>query len=139
MKLAVAVQRYGADINGGAERHARYIAEHRRFAVDRERHPDDFGRHSRRVFDHEHSVEDELAWLRSEGPTSRRMVDHLATGGFDYVLLFSYRYYHAYQAARRLASKAILVPPAERYPAVGLSIFGPGFRSVRDIMYNSHE
>jgi len=27
MKLAVVVQRYGADINGGAEQHARYIAE----------------------------------------------------------------------------------------------------------------
>src|SRR5438067_5594939 len=27
MKLAVVVQRYGADINGGAELHARYIAE----------------------------------------------------------------------------------------------------------------
>ena len=28
MKLAVVVQRYGANINGGAELHARYIAEH---------------------------------------------------------------------------------------------------------------
>lgn len=28
MKLAVVVQRYGVDINGGAELHARYIAEH---------------------------------------------------------------------------------------------------------------
>lgn len=28
MKIAVVVQRYGADINGGAEQHARYIAEH---------------------------------------------------------------------------------------------------------------
>ena len=28
MRLAVVVQRYGADINGGAELHARYIAEH---------------------------------------------------------------------------------------------------------------
>ena len=27
MKLAVVVQRYGADINGGAEQHARYVAE----------------------------------------------------------------------------------------------------------------
>ena len=175
MRVAVAVQRYGADINGGAELHARYIAEHlarhadvevvttcardyvtwrnelpageetvhgirvRRFAVDRERNPDDFGRQSTRVFDHPHSVDDELAWLRSEGPTSRRMIEHLATGGFEYVILFSYRYYHAYHAARRLASKAILVPTAERDPAIGLSIFGPVFRSVRAIMYNSHE
>ena len=28
MKVALVVQRYGADINGGAEQHARYIAEH---------------------------------------------------------------------------------------------------------------
>ena len=27
MKLAVVVQRYGLDINGGAELHARYVAE----------------------------------------------------------------------------------------------------------------
>ncbi|MDP1568529.1 MAG: glycosyltransferase [Vicinamibacterales bacterium] len=28
MKVAIVVQRYGADVNGGAELHARYIAEH---------------------------------------------------------------------------------------------------------------
>ena len=28
MKLAVVVQRYGADLNGGAELHARYVSEH---------------------------------------------------------------------------------------------------------------
>jgi hypothetical protein len=28
MKVAIVVQRYGADISGGAELHARYIAEH---------------------------------------------------------------------------------------------------------------
>lgn len=176
MKLAVAVQRYGADINGGAELHARYIAERlarhaqvevvttcardyvtwrnerpagtetvngvavRRFPVDRERDPRDFGRRSERVFDHPHSLADELAWLESEGPTSRALVDYLAEPGrFDIALLFSYRYYHAYHAARRLASKAVLVPTAERDPAIGLRIFGPMFRAVRAIMYNSHE
>jgi glycosyltransferase involved in cell wall biosynthesis len=177
MRLAVVVQRYGADINGGAELHARYIAERlarhadvevvttcakdyvswrndlpagtesingvtvRRFPVTRERTPIDFGRHSHRVFDRRHSVRDEIAWLDSEGPASPGMIDYLtrASSGFDYVVLFSYRYYHAWHTARRLNQKAILVPTAERDAAIGLSIFGPVFRGVRAIMYNSHE
>ena len=34
MKLAIVVQRYGADISGGAELHARYIAERLAAHVD---------------------------------------------------------------------------------------------------------
>lgn len=175
MKLAVVVQRYGADINGGAELHARYIAERlarhaevevvttcardyvtwrnelpagaekvngvtvRRFPVVRERTPGDFGRQSQRVFEQTHSLAQEIAWLESEGPASPAMIDYVARGPFDYVFLFSYRYYHAWHAGRRMNQKAILVPTAERDPAIGLGIFGPVFRSVRAIMYNSHE
>ena len=176
MKLAIAVQRYGADINGGAELHARYIAERlakhadvevvttcardyvtwknerpagtetvngisvRRFPVAHERDPHVFGRHSRRVFEQVHSIADELTWLDSEGPASPGMVDYLAgRNAFDFVLLFSYRYYHAYHVARRIPEKSILVPTAERDPAIGLSIFGPVFRAVRALMYNSYE
>jgi glycosyltransferase involved in cell wall biosynthesis len=177
VKLAVAVQRYGADINGGAELHARYIAERlarhaqvevvttcardyvtwrnerpagieqvngipvRRFPVTHERDPYHFGRLSRRVFDDQHSVGDELAWLESEGPASPAMITYLerSASQLDFVLLFSYRYYHAWHGARRVPDKAILVPTAERDPAVGLRIFGPTFRGVRAVMYNSHE
>jgi glycosyltransferase involved in cell wall biosynthesis len=176
MRIAVAVQRYGADINGGAELHARYIAERlarhaqvevvttcardyvtwrneraagsetingiavRRFPVDHERDPRVFGRHSERVFNRTHSIADELAWLDSEGPASRALVNYLAGNeAFDFVVLFSYRYYHAYHAARKLARKAVLVPTAERDPAIALRIFAPVFRSVRAIMYNSYE
>jgi glycosyltransferase involved in cell wall biosynthesis len=177
VKLAVVVQRYGADINGGAELHARYIAERlarraevevvttcardyvswrnelnpgldtvhglkvRRFPVSRERHPIDFGRRSQRVFEDTHSLADELKWLDSEGPTSPALVDYLvrSASSFDFALFFSYRYYHAWHGARRLSNKAVLVPTAERDPAIGLSMFGPIFRSVRAIMYNPHE
>jgi glycosyltransferase involved in cell wall biosynthesis len=177
VKLAVVVQRYGADVNGGAELHARYIAERlsrhaqvdvlttcardyvtwrnelpsgvepvngvpvRRFPVRREREPLDFGRRSQRVFEHQHSIADELGWLESEGPASPTLIDHLdrSAAEYDFVLFFSYRYYHAWHGARRLASKAVLVPTAERDPAIGLSIFGPLFRGVRAVMYNSHE
>ena len=175
MRLAVVVQRYGADINGGAELHARYIAEHlarhadvevvttcardyvtwrneltpgtetvngvqvRRFPVRRQREPREFGRRSQHVFEHVHSIADELAWLESEGPASPALVDHVARNAFDFVLLFSYRYYHAFHGARRAPTKAVLVPTAERDPAITLGIFAPVFRGVRAVMYNSHE
>jgi glycosyltransferase involved in cell wall biosynthesis len=60
-------------------------------------------------------------------------------GEFDYVILFSARYYQAYHGARAIPGRALLVPTAERDPALGLALFGPIFRGVRAIMYNSHE
>lgn len=177
MKLAVVVQRYGADLNGGAELHARYVSEHlaphadvevlttcardyitwgngfepglervnglpvHRFPVSRVRDPDDFGRRSERVFQRTHSLADELNWLDSEGPNSPALVNHVRdhAADYDYFIFFSYRYYHAYHGIRHVASRSVLVPTAERDPALGLAIFGPTFRSVRAIMYNSFE
>jgi glycosyltransferase involved in cell wall biosynthesis len=177
VKLAVVVQRYGADISGGAELHARYIAERlarhadlevlttcardyitwknelpageetingvrvRRFPVARPRHPDEFGRRSSQVFDHPHSVADELAWLNSEGPTSPALIRHIRNRRHDtdFFLFFSFRYHHAWHGARAVPEKAVLVPTAERDPAVGLAIFGPVLRGVRALMYNSLE
>jgi glycosyltransferase involved in cell wall biosynthesis len=175
--LAVVVQRYGPDINGGAELHARYVAEHlshqaevevlttcardyitwrndlpageeqlngvrvRRFPVRRERHPESFGRRSHHVFRHTHSTAGELAWLDSEGPTSPALIQHIRRNeaGYDFFIFFSFRYYHAYHGIRATASRALLVPTAERDGAMGLSIFGPVFRGVRALMYNSFE
>lgn len=177
MKIAIVVQRYGADINGGAELHARYVAERlarhasvevlttcakdyltwknewpageekvngitvRRFPVSRPRNTDDFGRRSALVFDRQHSLADELAWLESEGPRSPALIRHIeqVRDEFDFFLFFSARYYHAWHGARAVPGKAILVPTAERDPAVGLHLFGPVFRGVRALMYNSFE
>ena len=177
MKLAIVVQRYGADINGGAELHARYIAERlarhadvrvlttcardyvtwrndlpagsetvngvvvERFPVARERDELDFGRRSTHVFTRQHSLHDELEWLDSEGPVSPDLINRITVkpDEFDYVILFSARYYQAYHGARAIPGRALLVPTAERDPALGLALFGPIFRGVRAIMYNSHE
>src|SRR5688572_20347038 len=131
MKLVIVVQRYGAEINGGSELHARYIAERltshadvrvlttcardyvtwrnelpvgedfvngvpvERFTVARERNLIDFRRRSTRVFDETHSLQDELRWLRSEGPVSPALIARVkrARDEFDFVLLFNVRYY----------------------------------------------
>jgi len=177
MKLAIVVQRYGAEINGGAELHARYIAEHlarhaevrvlttcardyltwrneyppgtdsvngiavERFQVEHERTDADFGLRSDHVFFRRHSLNDELEWLDSEGPATPSLVARLrrAATAFDHVLIFCARYYHAYYGARAVPERAVLVPTAERDPALGLAMFGPIFRGVRAIMYNSYE
>ena len=177
MKLAVVVQRYGPSINGGAELHARYVAEHlarhvdvevlttcatdyvtwrnelrpgadvvngvtvRRFPVKYERDPHDFGRRSERVFKTVHSLSDELAWLRAEGPMVPSLVDHLKdhSQNYDFCIFFSYRYYHAFHGIRATSSRAVLVPTAERDEAIGLAMFQPIFRGVRALMYNSQE
>ena len=177
MKIAIVVQRYGADINGGAELHARYIAERlsphvdvevlttcasdyitwrnalapgtvsvngvtvRRFPVARERDPAEFGRLSDRVFGARHSIRDELNWLDLEGPTSPELIAYIQAhaAAFDFFIFFSCRYYHAYHGVRAVPAKAILVPTAERDGALGLAIFGPIFRGVRALMYNSFE
>lgn len=178
MKVAVVVQRYGADINGGAEQHARYVAEHlgkhvqvevlttcahrdyiswknelpagrevvngitvHRFPVAVERDPVVFATWSETVFTKTHSYRDELAWLEAEGPTSPALVSHIKAheADYDFFIFFSFRYHHSFHGCRAVASKAILVPTAERDGALGLGIFPPIFRGVRALMYNSFE
>ncbi len=177
MKLAVVVQRYGADINGGAELHARYVAERlaqhaqvevlttcardyvtwhdeypagiervngvpvRRFRVDHERDIKVFAHWSERVFGEPHSYLDELKWLDAEGPKSSSLLAYLssAQADYDYVIFFSYRYYHAYHGVKAVPARAILVPTAERDDAIGLGISPRIFRGVRALMYNSPE
>ena len=177
MRLAVVVQRFGADINGGAEQHARYVAERlarhhevevlttcardyvswanelpaglddvhgvpvRRFPVARERDVTVFARRQEAVFYRQHSIQDEHAWLDAEGPASPALLRHVRESrqAYDWFIFFSYRYWHAFHGSRAVADRALLVPTAERDPAIGLGMFAPVFRGVRALMYNSHE
>jgi glycosyltransferase involved in cell wall biosynthesis len=93
------------------------------------------------VFRRAHSLQDELAWLDSEGPASPALVRHIEAerASYDFFLFFSYRYYHAYHGARRVPDRAVLIPTAERDAAIGLGIFPPIFRGVRALMFNSFE
>ena len=106
-----------------------------------ERDPLVFGKRSEHVFNERHSLNDELDWLDAEGPTSTALVDYIGkhASDFDFLIFFSYRYYHSYFGVRASGSRAVLVPTAERDSAIGLSIFKPIFKGVRALMYNSPE
>jgi glycosyltransferase involved in cell wall biosynthesis len=112
-----------------------------RFTVARERDPRDFARRSTLVFDEQHSVDDELAWLDSQGPVSPGLIARVrdTARAVDFVLLFSLRYHSAFHGARAAADNAVLVPTTERDPAVGLEILGPVLRGARAVMYNTPE
>jgi glycosyltransferase involved in cell wall biosynthesis len=177
VKLAIVVQRYGTEIAGGAELHARHVTEHlskyaevevltscardyvtwrnelppgrdlvngvvvHRFPVRRTRSVERFGRLSARVFRETHSVSDELAWLDAEGPTSPALIDHLRSSRatYDFFLFWCFRYYQAYHGAKAVADRAVLVPTAEREPAIGVSLFGPLLSGVRGVVYLTPE
>ena len=115
--------------------------EVRRFPVARPRNLADFARRSHRVFEEPHSIGDELHWLKSQGPVSPGLVRHIRkiSTDVDFFLFFCFRYYPSYHGARAAADRAVLIPTAERDPAVGLSVFGPLFRHARAVVYNSEE
>lgn len=177
LKLAIVVQRYGNEINGGAEFHARLVAEElarfynvevlttcaydyitwanhykagvekindvpvRRFKVRRTRSPLRFGRIQEYIFNHAHEPEDELKWLKEEGPYSPRLIRYIQAkqNDYDYFIFFSYRYYHSYHGIQAVPHKSILVPTAEKDPVVDLMIFKKFFSKPRAFMYNSYE
>ncbi len=113
----------------------------RRFPVARPRNLTEFGRRSTHVFEDRHSIADELKWLASQGPVCPALIRHIrrVRGDFDFFMFVSYRYFQAWHGARAAADRAVLVPTAERDPAIGLAIFGPVFRGARAVFYNTPE
>lgn len=176
-KLAIVVQRYGLEINGGAEYHARLIAEKlakyfsievftstahdyitwdhhytegqeiingipvNRFQVEHPRDPETFGRIQELVFDKEHTMDDELEWLKQEGPYIPKALADLRkrSSEFDYFIFFSYRYYHSFYGIKEFREKSILVPTAEHDDVLYLKIFKDFFNLPAAFIYNSHE
>ena len=88
---------------------------------------------ARRCSSSTHSIADELGWLESEGPASPALVDYLAQRppAFDYVVLFSYRYYHAWHGRGGCQRRRCSCRRRSAIRRSASSIFGPIFRGVR--------
>lgn len=177
MKLAFVIQRYGLEVNGGAELHCRWLAERlarrhevevfatraldylewqnhypkgselvngirvHRHTVKRTRNARAFASLSNLCFHETHTREEEIAWVRENGPYSPELVRAVAAARerFDRVFFYCYRYYHSYHGVPAVADRAILVPTAEEDPAIHLEIMKPLFRAPLGLVYLTPE
>jgi glycosyltransferase involved in cell wall biosynthesis len=112
-----------------------------RFQVKRPRNARAFASLCNVCFHEQHTREEELDWVRENGPFSPALVQAVAgaRGRFDRFFFYCYRYYQTYFGLPAVRDRAILVPTAEEDPAIGLQIFKPFFRSPRGLVYLTPE
>ena len=174
-RLVIVVQRYGAEVNGGAEQHARWLAEKlaetadvtvlttcaldyitwadhyppgeteengvrvRRFPVDAARDWKKAQRQTRLVMTHQHTLFDEVQWVKDQGPFSTPLFTAVrrAYETTDAFIFHTFHYASTYFGLPLVSDKAFLVPTAHDDPFVHMALFRPVFHLPRGIFYNT--
>lgn len=174
-RVAIVVQRYGEEVSGGAELHARWLAERllplaeihvlttcavdyvtwaneypakttlvngvtvHRFAVDQPRDWAAAQKQTQALLLQEHSLFDEIAWVKAQGPYSTALLTAVrqSYANFDAFIFFTYLYATTYFGLPLVSDKAILVPTAHDEPFLYLPVFRPLFHLPRAIVYNT--
>jgi glycosyltransferase involved in cell wall biosynthesis len=111
----------------------------RRFANARARDIESFNRYSDWIFNHPHSREDEVEWLRQQGPWCPALVEYLERHHreYDTLIFFTYLYAPTVLGLQVAPEKSILVPTAHDEPAIRLTLYQEVFRLPAAIAYNT--
>jgi glycosyltransferase involved in cell wall biosynthesis len=111
----------------------------RRFANAQTRDLDAFNRYSEWIFTSAHTRDDEMEWLRQQGPWCPALLDYLQRnqGQYDVLIFFTYLYAPTVLGVRIAPHKSILVPTAHDEPAIHLSIYKEMFSAPAGIAYNT--
>ena len=177
VKIAFVVQRYGLEVNGGAELLCRLIAEHLskyhdievittcakdyvtwrdeykpgkdnvngiivwRFSVDFPRNIKNFSKISEILSREVHNKENEIEWMKQQGPYSTGLLDFISRNkdAYDYFVFVTYLYCTTFFGLPLVREKAILVPTAHDEPPIYFSIFKRLFESPKAIVFNTEE
>lgn len=104
-----------------------------RFPVLEERDLDAFNRFSDTLYGRPHTVDDEMLWLRRQGPYAPELVVELQERREEFraVLFFTYLYYTTCVGLKAAPDRSILVPTAHDEPPLALSIYRDVFRLPR--------
>lgn len=110
-----------------------------RFRCDEERDLASFNTFSDSLYATPHGEDEELQWLRRQGPYVPRLVEHLAAHADRYaaVLFFTYLYFPTYWGLKAAPGRAVLVPTAHDEPALRFAIYRSVFETPRASLFCS--
>jgi glycosyltransferase involved in cell wall biosynthesis len=111
----------------------------RRFANAKTRDIQAFNRYSEWIFTSPHNRDDELEWVRQQGPWCPALLEHLERNHhqYDILIFFTYLYAPTLLGMKVAPSKSILVPTAHDEPAIHLEIYRDLFSTPAGIAYNT--
>jgi glycosyltransferase involved in cell wall biosynthesis len=111
----------------------------RRFANARTRDIHAFNRYSEWIFTNSHNREDEMEWLRQQGPWCPTLLEYLERNHhqYDVLIFFTYLYAPTVLGSRIAPHKSILVPTAHDEPAIHLDIYKELFSQPAGVAYNT--
>jgi glycosyltransferase involved in cell wall biosynthesis len=111
----------------------------RRFETVQTRDIESFNRYSDWIFHHPHTRDDELAWLKQQGPWCPALIEHLerASQSYDALIFFTYLYAPTVLGLQIDPARSILVPTAHDEPAAGLGIYQEMFTKPAAFAFNT--
>jgi len=111
----------------------------RRFATSRTRNLAEFNAYSDWIFHNRHTRQDEMEWLKQQGPWSPALIEYLERHHQDYDILifFTYLYAPTVMGLKVAPSKSLLVPTAHDEPAIRLGIYEDVFSSAAGLVWNT--
>lgn len=111
----------------------------RRFANARMRDIEAFNRYSEWIFNAPHTRDDEMEWLKQQGPWCPALLEYLERHHqqYDVLIFMTYLYAPTVLGVRIAPHKSILVPTAHDEPAIHLDIYKEMFSAPAAIAYNT--
>ncbi|HVH25542.1 MAG TPA: glycosyltransferase family 4 protein [Vicinamibacterales bacterium] len=111
----------------------------RRFANQITRDIGAFDRLSDWIFNNAHTADDELEWLKQQGPWSPPLFNYLNSNHqrYDVLIFFTYLYATTVLGVEVSPARSVLVPTAHDEPAIRLEIYKGVFSRPAAIMFNT--
>lgn len=111
----------------------------RRFANERTRDIEEFNKYSEWIFANPHSRNDEMEWLKLQGPWSPPLLEYLQRhhASYDALVFYTYLYAPTVLGLKVNPARSVLVPTAHDEPAIRLGIFKEVFSLPAGIVYNT--